>query len=172
MVVTNNRSVADKLRILRNQGNIDRYHHLVVGYNHRMDTIQAAVLSVKLKYLDSWNRKRQENAGYFNGSFLGTNIKFPFVADHSTHIYHQYVLKVKTGRDKLIEHLKGKGIDARIYYPIPLHLQKCFKYLGYKKGDFRESEKAAAEVLAIPVYPELTKEELDYIVASIKEFRV
>ena len=171
MVVTNNRSVADKLRILRNQGNIDRYHHLMVGYNHRMDTIQAAVLSVKLKYLDSWNRKRQKNAGYFNESFSGTNIKFPFVVDYSTHIYHQYVLRVKTGRDKLIEHLKEKGIDARIYYPIPLHLQKCFKYLGYKKGDFKESEKASAEVLAIPVYPELTKEELDYIVASIQEFK-
>ena len=171
MVITNNRSVAEKLRILRNQGNIDRYHHLMVGYNHRMDTIQAAVLLVKLKYLDLWNKKRQDNAGYFNEYFSDSNIKSPFVADYSTHIYHQYVLRIKADRDKLIEYLKDKGIDARIYYPIPLHLQKCFKYLGYKKGDFRESEKAAAEVLAIPVYPELTKEELDYISTSIIEFK-
>ena len=172
MVVTNNRSVAERLRVLRNQGNIDRYHHLMVGYNHRMDTIQAAALLVKFKYLDLWNKKRQENALYFNECFSGSNIKVPFAAGYSTHIYHQYVLRIKADRDKLIEYLKDKGIGARIYYPIPLHLQKCFKYLGYKKGDFKESEKASGEVLAIPVYPELTKEELDYIVVSIKEFRV
>jgi dTDP-4-amino-4,6-dideoxygalactose transaminase len=135
-----------------------------------LDTLQAAVLKVKLKYLDSWNRKRQENVAYFNAQFQGVNIKTPFSAQYSTHIYHQYVLRLDSSAEKLAGHLKKKGIDARVYYPVPLHLQKCFEYLGYKRGDFPESEKAASRTLAIPVYPDLTKEEMDYIVASIKEF--
>ncbi len=170
MVITNNKIVAERIKILRNQGNKAKYYHLVLGYNNRMDTLQAAILKVKLKYLDAWNRKRQENANYFNQRLKGLKIKAPFVPEYNTHIYHQYVLRLNTSSKKLIEHLRNKGIDSRVYYPVPLHLQKCFQYLGYKKGDFPESEKAAVQTLAIPVYPDLVREELDYIISSIGEF--
>ena len=170
MVLTNSKVVDDKLRVLRNQGNKKKYIHLTIGYNNRLDTLQAAVLKVKLRYLDSWNRKRQENAGYFNEQLKGLGIKTPLVAKYTTHIYHQYILRLEGSSRKLIEHLRSQGIDARVYYPLPLHLQKCFKYLGYKKGDFPESEKAAIQTLAIPVYPDLTRQELDYIIRSIRGY--
>ena len=170
MVLTNSRIIDEKLRILRNQGNKKKYDHLVIGYNNRLDTIQAVVLKVKLKYLDSWNKRRQENAEYFNQQLRDLNIKTPLAPKYNTHIYHQYVLRLNFSSRKLIEHLKNKGIDSRVYYPVPLHLQKCFRYLGYKKGDFPESEKASRETLAIPIYPDLTRQELDYIIASIRGF--
>jgi len=170
MVFTNSEILAENIRILRNQGNKDKYYHLVLGYNNRMDAIQAAVLKVKLKYLDSWNEARRKNAEYFNQQFRGLDIKTPFVPEYTTHIYHQYVLRLNSSSVNLMEHLKEKGIDARVFYPVPLHLQECFKHLNYKKGDFPESERAAVRTLAIPVYPDLNKEELDYIVSSIKEF--
>lgn len=170
MVLTNNKIIADRIKILRDQGNKEKYNHITIGHNNRLDAIQAAVLKVKLKYFDSWNKKRQDNARYFNEQLKGLKIKTPFVPDYNTHIYHQYVLRLENPSSKLMEYLKNKGIDCRIYYPIPLHLQKCFKNLAYKKGDFPESEKAAIHTLAIPVYPELSKTELDYIVGSIKEF--
>ena len=170
MVLTNNKNMVERLRILRNQGNKDKYYHLVLGYNNRMDAIQAAVLKVKLKYLDAWNEMRKKNAQYFNMRFRDLNVKIPFVPEYTTHIYHQYILRLDSSSSKLIEHLRSKGIDSRVYYPLPLHLQKCFKYLGYKKGDFPESEKAAVQTLAIPVYPDLTVQELDYIVSSVREF--
>lgn len=170
MVLTNSKIISEKLRVLRNQGNKEKYNHLVAGYNNRLDTIQAAVLNVKLKYLDLWNKKRQENAEYFNRHFKDLKINTPVVAKYNTHIYHQYVLRLKASSRKLMGHLRNKGIDSRVYYPVPLHLQKCFKYLGYRKGDFPESEKAAACTLAIPVYPELTQEEMDYIISSVREF--
>ncbi|MCX5703017.1 MAG: DegT/DnrJ/EryC1/StrS family aminotransferase [Candidatus Omnitrophica bacterium] len=170
MVLTNHKIIAARLRLLRNQGNIERYYHLALGYNNRMDTLQAAVLKVKLRYLDSWNKKRRENAEYFNRQIQGLDIQTPVVAKPNQHIYHQYVLRLDRSTKKLIEYLRSKNIDARVYYPVPLHLQKCFKYLGYKKGDFPESEKAARQTLAIPVYPDLTKGEMDHIIISIREF--
>lgn len=170
MVLTNNKIVAERIKILRNQGNKEKYHHIMLGHNNRLDNIQAAVLRVKLKYLDSWNRKRRENADYLNEQLQYLRIKTPNVADYTTHIYHQYVLRLENSRNRLFEYLRNKGIDCRIYYPAPLHLQKCFKNLHYKRSDFPESEKAASQALAIPVYPELSKTELDYIAASIKEF--
>lgn len=170
MVLTNNKPVRERLKILRNQGNKDRYYHLMLGYNNRMDAIQAVVLKIKLKYLDSWNKLRQQNARYFNQRLADMDVKTPFVPGYTTHIYHQYVLRLNSSSGKLMEHLRSKGIDARVFYPVPLHLQKCFKYLNYKKGDFPESEKAAVTTLAIPVYPDLTKQELEYIVDSAKEF--
>lgn len=170
MVLTNNADIYEKLNLLRNQGNKEKYRHILLGYNHRLDTLQAAVLKVKLCYLDQWNEKRRENAAYFNKKLANLEIKTPFVADYSRHIYHQYVLRLKTSSRKLIDYLRTKGIDARIYYPLPLHLQKCFKYLGYKKGDFPESEKASLQTIALPVYPELTRAEMDYIIQSIRKF--
>ncbi len=170
MVMTNDNSIGETLKILRNQGNKEKYVHLLLGFNNRLDTIQAAVLKVKLKYIDSWNNKRQEIAAFFNRELKGLPVKTPFVAKYSTHIYHQYVLRLETSSDKMIQHLRDKGIDSRVYYPIPLHQQECLKYLGYKNGDFPESEKAAIQTFAVPVYPDLTDEEKDHIVGSIKEF--
>ncbi len=170
MVVTNSKKIAENLRIFRNQGNVTKYYHLVLGFNHRLDTLQAAVLKVKLKYLDNWNQARRKNAEFFDAHFKDLGIKIPFIPAYTTHIYHQYVLRLKGPSAKLIEHLQGRGIDARVYYPVPLHLQRCFRCLEHKKGDFPESEKASLETAAIPVYPDLTQEELGYIVASVKEF--
>lgn len=130
----------------------------------------ASVLKVKLKYLDSWNNKRRENAEYFNQRLGGLSLKVPFVAEGNTHIYHQYILRLNSSSRRLIAHLKEKGIDARVYYPLPLHLQRCFKYLGYKRGDFPASEKASQQTLAIPVYPDLARHEMDYIVDAIRGF--
>jgi dTDP-4-amino-4,6-dideoxygalactose transaminase len=170
MVLTNRQDIYEKIKILRNQGNAKKYYHSMLGFNNRLDSIQAAVLNVKLKYLDSWNKKRQENAEYFSQRLKDAQIKTPTVAGYTTHIYHQYVLRLNGSSEKLVEYLNGKGIDARVYYPVPLHLQECFGCLGYKKGDFPESEKASLETLAVPVYPDLTRQEMEYIVESIREF--
>ncbi|OQB11279.1 MAG: dTDP-3-amino-3,6-dideoxy-alpha-D-galactopyranose transaminase [Candidatus Omnitrophica bacterium ADurb.Bin205] len=170
MVLTNSRAIAEKIKILRNQGNQKKYYHTDLGRNNRMDGIQGAALNVKLKYLDAWNSKRQELARYYNENLSGIGLKTPFVADYSTHIYHQYVLRVTKNRDALMNHLQGRGIDSRVFYPIPLHLQKCFSYLGYKKGAVPQAEKAAREILAIPADPGLSLEERHFIIKSIKEF--
>ncbi len=170
MVLTNNKETAEKLKILRNQGNEDRYYHIMLGRNNRLDTLQAAVLEVKLKYLDSWNKARQEVARYYDRNLSGLNILLPVIPAYSTHVYNQYVIRTPLPNKLFLEHMQAKGIDARIFYPLPLHLQKCFKYLGYKTGDFPEGEKAAKQTLALPIYPDLTKEEKDYIIQSIKEF--
>jgi dTDP-4-amino-4,6-dideoxygalactose transaminase len=170
LILTNNKILAEKIHILRNQGNKSSYVHLVLGRNNRMDSIQAAVLNVKLKYLDEWNKRRQELAQYYNNNLSGLKLGLPFVANYSNHIYHQYVLRVGKQRENLMNYLQEKGIDSRVFYPIPLHLQKCFRYLGYKRGDFPEAERAAQEVLAIPSDPGLTLEDRDYIIGSIKEF--
>ncbi|MDO8748099.1 MAG: DegT/DnrJ/EryC1/StrS family aminotransferase [Candidatus Omnitrophota bacterium] len=169
-ILTNSQTIAERLKIFRNQGNKEKYYHLVIGYNNRLDTLQAAILKVKLKYLDGWNKRRQENAEYFNQQLEGLPLKTPFVPEYTTHIYHQYILRLNGASLKLTEHLRAKGIDSRVYYPVPLHLQKCFKTLGYKKGNFPVSEQACKETLAIPVYPDLTREEKDYIIASIKGY--
>ncbi|PIQ90416.1 MAG: transcriptional regulator [Candidatus Omnitrophica bacterium CG11_big_fil_rev_8_21_14_0_20_41_12] len=170
LILTNNKGLAEKLKILRNQGNKDKYYHLVLGRNNRLDTIQAVVLDVKLKYLDEWNKKRREVAQYYNRSLAGLPIKTPFVPDYTTHIYHQYVLRTTGTNKKFMDYLQAKGIDSRVFYPVPLHLQKCFKYLEYKVGDFPEAEKAAKQTFTLPIYPELTQEEKDYIIQSLKEF--
>ncbi len=170
IILTNNKAIAERLKILRNQGNKNRYYHLVLGRNNRMDTIQAVVLDIKLKYLDEWNRLRQEVAHYYNNNLAGANIKLPFVSEYTTHIYHQYVLRSSGSSKQFMDYLQGKGIDSRVFYPVPLHLQKCFKYLGYRAGDFPEAERAAKQTFTLPIYPELTGGEKDYIIQSVKEF--
>lgn len=173
MVLTDDEKIADKIRSLRNQGTSpeNKYKHEYLGHNNRLDTIQAAILRVKLRCLDGWNKKRQENAAYYNRRLKDTDLITPYVPKENIHIYHQYVLRAKTAAEKeaIVNHLEEKGIDSRTYYPIPLHLQPCFNYLGYKKGNLPESEAASEETFAIPVYPELTKEQMDYIVESIIE---
>jgi dTDP-4-amino-4,6-dideoxygalactose transaminase len=168
-VLTNNKVLAERLKVLRNQGNKNKYYHSVLGRNNRMDTIQAVVLDVKLKYLDEWNRKRQEVAQYYNEKLAGLALKTPFVPEYTTHIYHQYTLRTFKSNRKFMDYLQGKGIDSRVFYPVPLHLQKCFKYLGYKKGDFPEAEQAAKQAFTLPIYPELTSAEKDYIIQSVRE---
>lgn len=170
-MVTNNKGLAEKLYALRNQGTApkDRYRHIYIGCNARPDTIQAAVLAIKLKYLDKGNKKRRENAKYYNDRLKGLHLNTPYVPAYNVHIYHQYVLRIEKVKERVRQNLVKKGIDSRTFYPIPLHLQPCFKYLGYKKGNFPESEKCASELLAIPVYPELTKKQMDYVIKAIKE---
>ncbi|MFH0918392.1 MAG: DegT/DnrJ/EryC1/StrS family aminotransferase [Candidatus Omnitrophota bacterium] len=170
LILTNNKAVAEKLKILRNQGNKNKYYHSVLGRNNRLDTLQAAVLDIKLKYLDLWNESRREVAQYYNKNLAGLDIKLPIVPAYSTHIYHQYTLRTFESNKKFMDYLQAKGIDSRVFYPVPLHLQKCFKYLGYKLGDFPEAERAAKQTFTLPIYPDLTGEEKDYIIQSVKEF--
>jgi len=170
MVLTNSKSLAEKIKILHNQGNKNKYHHLVLGRNNRMDSIQAVVLDIKLKHLDNWNKKRQLVAQYYNKSLAGLLLKTPLVPEYTTHIYHQYVLRSKNSNEKFMHYLQSKGIDSRVFYPVPLHLQKCFKYLGYKRGDFPQAEKAAKQTFTLPIYPELTGKEKSYIMQIVKEF--
>lgn len=173
MILTQDKETAEQLYRLRNQGADpeNKYKHVYLGRNNRLDAIQAAVLRVKLKYIDTWNKKRAQNAAYYNEKLKNTGFGLPFVPDTNTHIYHQYTLRAKdtVTRDNIVKHLQAKGIDSRTFYPIPLHLQPCFSYLGYKKGDFPESEKAADTAFSIPVYPELTTDQIDYVADSIKK---
>lgn len=170
MIVTNDQSLAERFRSLRvhGMGKI-KYSYSHIGINSRLDTLQASVLRVKLSYLDKWNEGRRSNAAFYNRAFKDSPVATPYATDHSRHIYNQYVIRVPD-RDGLLAHLNSARIGCAVYYPIPLHIQDCFKSLGYKEGDFPESERAAKETLAIPVYPELTEEQKSYIVNKILEF--
>ena len=173
MVVTNDSQLAEKIRLLRVHGAKDKYHHSLIGGNFRLDAIQSAVLLVKLKYLDQWTKKRQENAVNYDKLFteagLDTKIKLPHRESHNFHIFNQYVIRVPD-RDKLQQFLKDNDIATEIYYPVPFHLQECFKYLGYQKGDFPGSETAAMQTLALPIYPELVRHQQEYVVSKIDKF--
>jgi dTDP-4-amino-4,6-dideoxygalactose transaminase len=169
MVVTNDEQLYDRLKLMRNHGANPKYYHKFVGANFRLDPIQAAVLLVKLPHLSDWSEARRRNAEFYNRKFTGTNVETPYINQDCVSIYNQYVIRVPK-RDQLIAHLKDKNIGCEIYYPRPMHLQECFKYLGYKEGDFPEVERAAKEVLAIPIYPELTDEMKDYVAETILSF--
>lgn len=171
MVITNDRKMAEKVRMLRVHGSSARYMHSMVGYNSRMDEIQSAVLRVKLRYIDKWLEARRQNANYYNRNLRGLPLKLPYVPDYNIHTYHQYVLKTEPDLlNKIMEFLTDEGIETRTYYPIPLHLQECYKGLGYKKGDLKESEEASLSTFAFAVYPELKKTEKDYIIGSLRRF--
>jgi len=167
MVVTNDQDLAERLRIMRDHGQNPRYYYHYVGGNFRLDAIQAAVLLVKLKYLDEWSQARRRNAAYYDERFAGTVVRTPYIHPDCISVYNQYVVRVPR-RDELVKHLQDNGIGCAVYYPLPLHLQPCFGYLGYKRGDFPESEKAAKEVLALPVYPELTDLMKNYVVETLQ----
>ncbi|MBU1259536.1 MAG: DegT/DnrJ/EryC1/StrS family aminotransferase [Planctomycetes bacterium] len=169
MVVTNDEKLYHMLYIMRNHGSEPKYYHKFIGGNFRLDPIQAAALLVKLPYLDEWSQARRKNAEYYNKKFSGTVVETPFISKDCVTIYNQYVIKV-SHRDNLMEYLKKQNVGCEIYYPVPMHLQECFKYLGFKKGDFPESEKAAKEVLALPVYPELTDEMKTFVSETILKF--
>jgi len=173
MVITNDEKLYHKLFIMRNHGSEPKYYHKFIGGNFRLDPIQAAALLVKLPYLDEWSQARRKNAAYYNKKFAGplgagTAVKTPFISPDCVTICYQYVIRVPR-RDQVVEHLKKQNIGCEVYYPVPLHLQECFSYLGFKKGDFPESEKAAKEVLALPVYPELTDRMKDCVVEAVLE---
>jgi dTDP-4-amino-4,6-dideoxygalactose transaminase len=175
MLVTNDRDHARRLHMLRVHGEEQKYHHKLVGINSRLDVLQAAVLRVKLPHLDEWSNGRQRKAQQYELMFrdagLIEQIELPFVRTDGRHIFHQFVIRLRDGRrDGLLEHLRAHGVGTGIYYPVPLHLQECFADLGYKEGDFPITERAAKETLALPVYPELTDEQQDYVVTAIAAF--
>jgi len=177
MVVTNDPDLAEKVRVLRVHGAKPKYYHHVVGGNFRLDAIQAAVLRVKLRYLDEWTAARQRNAERYQQLFKETGllegentIILPYDAGWGRHIYNQFVIRVVEKRDELKTYLRKNGIGCEVYYPVPLHLQQCFLQFGYKKGDFPVSEQAARETLALPVFPELGEKAAKRVIAVIKEF--
>ncbi len=169
MVVTNNEQLYNRLKIMRNHGSNPKYYHKFVGGNFRLDPIQAAVLLVKLSHLDSWSEARRRNAAFYNEKFADTVVETPYINPDCVSIYNQYVVRIPK-RDEAVALLRKENIGCQIYYPCPMHLQECFKDLGYKQGDFPETEKASKEVLAIPVYPELTDEMKDCVAETIISF--
>jgi dTDP-4-amino-4,6-dideoxygalactose transaminase len=168
MVVTNDDEVANKIRCLRDHGRREKYEHHMIGYNYRLDGLQSAILRVKLKYLDEWNEKRRKNASIYNGLLKNLNIVTPYEEEYAKHVYHLYVIRTKR-RDEIYKFLQEKGILCGIHYPLPLHLQKAYQFLGYKEGDFPVAEECAKEVISLPIYPELKREEIVYIAEALKE---
>jgi dTDP-4-amino-4,6-dideoxygalactose transaminase len=167
MVTTNDSALAERVRLLRNHGFRSKYENVVLGGNFRLDAIQAAVLRVKLKHLDAWTEARRKNAALYR-ELLPSVPGLPEELPGRRHVYNQFVIR-HARRDFLAEHLKSRGIGTDIYYPIPLHLQACFKELGYRSGDFPESELASRQSLALPIYPELTPEMIQYVARAIAE---
>jgi dTDP-4-amino-4,6-dideoxygalactose transaminase len=178
MVTTNDPELAAHMRRLRNHGSPRRYLHTELGWNSRLDGIQAAILRVKLPHLERWNSQRRERAAAYDRLFTQTGlvsadgsspVRTPSVSPHATHVFHQYVIRAHR-RDALREFLTARKIGSEVYYPLPLHLQPAFNYLGYREGDLPESELAAREALALPMFPELTEPEQQWVVESIAEF--
>ena len=173
LCTTNDAELAESMRVLRVHGGKPKYFHAVIGGNFRIDELQAAVLRVKLKYLDGWTQGRQRNAAYYESAFadagLGEKLRTPTAIEGGRHIFNQYVVRVQR-RDALKQRLTEHSIGTEIYYPVPLHLQACFAYLDYRPGDFPHSERAAEETLALPIYPELEEAQLAHVVATILDF--
>ena len=174
ILTTSDDEVAARLRRLRTHGGSTEYEHEEIGINSRLDELQAAVLNVKFTSLDKWSDDRSHKADIYTRLLKDADLRFPLITppvrSDGRHIFHQYVIRVPGNRDALMEHLKNDGVGSKVYYPIPLHLQKCFEYLGYKKGDLPEAEAAADETFALPCYPELTEEQQVYVVEMIKRF--
>lgn len=172
LVVTNDDELAERVRMLRVHGSKPKYYHHMVGTNSRLDALQAAILRAKLPHLDKWSSARIQLANRYDELLRNLDgIVLPYRASDRTHIFHQYTIRIPRGkRDPLRLFLSQHGIGTEVYYPFPLHLQPCFRHLGYKKGDLPESERACDEVLSLPMFPELTEEEQDYVVSVIREF--
>ena len=168
-VITNNEKFANKLKQLRIHGSSKREVHECLGYNSRLDEIQAAILRVKLKYLDKWNLQRQQAANYYTELLKNASgIATPSVKPNCNHVFHQYTIRTKN-RDGLQEKLNDVGIGTRVYYPIPIHLQGAFKYLNYEKGSLPVTEKLCDEILSFPIYPEITKEDQEYVIENVRK---
>jgi dTDP-4-amino-4,6-dideoxygalactose transaminase len=173
-MTTDDETLAQKLFALRVHGSPERYYHKWVGLNSRLDAMQAAILRVKLPHLDSWTEARQRNADNYRRLFtdagLSEVVTLPLERENVRHIYNQFVIRAPNKRDKLRNFLTENEIGTDVYYPVSLHLQECFAYLGYEENYFPESEKASRETLALPVYPELNGEQQEFVVAKIAEF--
>lgn len=169
MVVTNDPDLNERLSIMRSHGSKPKYFHKFVGGNFRLDPLQAAILLVKLPHLAGWSEARRRNAERYNRIFAGSAIATPWINPEAETIYNQYVIRTPR-RDQLMKHLKDAQIGTEIYYPVPMHLQECFRDLGYKQGDFPEAERAAGEVLALPIYPELTAGQIEYTAATVLDW--
>ena len=169
LVVSTQAALGDKLRLLREHGARPKYNHIELGMNSRLDALQAAVLRVKLRHLESWTEGRRRNADLYRERLAGSGAGLPVARPEARHIYNQFVVR-STKRDGLREHLTAAGVGTEIYYPKPMHVQPCFDALGYKDGDFPVSEAAARETLALPIYPELTRDQVAYVADRVREF--
>jgi dTDP-4-amino-4,6-dideoxygalactose transaminase len=169
LVTTNDQAISEKLKSLRDHGQKPRYYYNMIGGNFRLDSIQAAVLNVKMKYLDKWNEKRRQNAAVYDKLFAGSIVKTPKIEKGNICTYHQYTIFVPR-RDELNKYLSEKQIGSAIFYPKPLHLQKCFSELGYSQGDLPVTERVCEAVLSLPIYPELSNEQIEYVARNILEF--
>jgi len=172
MVTTNDEKVAEELKVLRGHGSRKQYHYDILGYNSRLDEMQAAILRKRLPLLSAWIRRRQENARFYLESLKNIKeITFPSAPSNTMHTYNQFTIRVKK-RDAFIAHLKSREVGAMIYYPLSLHLQKLYEGSGYKLGDLPESEKAQSEAVSLPIFPELTQDELNQVVEAIRSYYV
>lgn len=175
MLTTNDEALANRLKTLRVHGGATEYHHSEVGINSRLDSIQAAILRVKLRHLEDWSEARRQKANRYSSELnrlqLNLDLQTPVVRADSTHIFHQYVIRVPKYRDALMAHLSKHGVSTRVYYPVPLHLQECFSFLDYREGEFAEAEAAAHETMALPCYPEMTDEQQEHVIKTITGFR-
>jgi len=169
MLVTNDYNIADQARMLRNYGQKQKYVHQIVGFNRRLDTMQAAILRIKLKHLDSWNSARRNHARKYSEYLPAENIILPIEEKNANHVFHLYVIRSEE-RNDLQSYLKSKGINTGIHYPVPIHLQQAYDYLGYSKGDFPLSEKIAEQILSLPMFPELTEDQINYVINTIRKF--
>lgn len=170
MVVTDDGDLAEKIKLLRNHGRLEKYTHEIVGYGNRLDTLQASILLEKLKHLKKWNNQRIKNASVYTGLLMNVKeVQIPVVTDWAVPVYHLYVIKAEK-RDRLKEYLKSQNIETGIHYPLPLHLQPAYVYLGYKKGDLPHTEEVSRKILSLPLYPELTTDKIQYICQCIKDF--
>jgi dTDP-4-amino-4,6-dideoxygalactose transaminase len=170
IAVTDSRDIATQLQLLRNHGSSTRYQSILFGMNSRLDEIQAAILRIKLRHLEQWNETRRSLASEYNRRLAGLpGVVTPVEAADARHVYHLYVIRVQE-RDELLDYLKGHGVQAGIHYPIPIHLQEACADLEYKEGDFPVAEKVAKEIISLPIYPELSIEDLDYICQTVGDF--
>jgi dTDP-4-amino-4,6-dideoxygalactose transaminase len=170
-VATNDAALARIFKMIRDHGAEKKYYHEMYGHNYRMEGIQGAVLGVKLRHLGAWTEARRRNAALYNKHLQGIpGVVPPKEMPYAKHVYHLYVIRV-TKRDELQKHLEEKGISTGLHYPVPLHVQKAFAHLGYKEGDFPVTENAAKEILSLPMYPELTEEQIKYVCSAIREFQ-
>jgi dTDP-4-amino-4,6-dideoxygalactose transaminase len=170
MLVAQDEAIFETLMKLRTHGSRRTYYHDIVGYNSRLDALQAAVLNAKLPHLEAWSEGRRRNAAYYDAAFAEVGeLTVPYVEPANTSIFNQYTIRI-ADRDALKAHLTAKGIGTSVYYPLPLHLQTCFSYLGYREGQCPESERAAREVLSLPIFPELTTSQLDEVIAAVRSF--
>ena len=170
IIVTDSKDIFERSKMLRDYGRLGRYEHKIKGYNSRLDTLQAVVLSAKLRHLDEWNNMRAAHAAYYGQLLKGIKgLETPKTAKDRTHVFQTFAVRIKKDRDRICEELQKRSIGVLIHYPIPLHLQEAYKELKYKKGDFPVSEKLADQVLSLPMYPHMKKEQIEYVCSALKE---